>query len=258
MKHQRMFLLAVVAAALSTVAGRAQITIPLTDRVSTTRGVNNGLNGFYWQRPVASILVDGNTNPLDSFSSQIDSFGAPTGTFVAHSLVYLGNDLTQVSGTFGSGPWLGSDAASFTGATTNNLDDGAFRFSGFLFVPAAGILNFGTTSDDGSRIKIGSVDILGGANDGSHGDLTTDVDVSFAGAGLYPFRVDYFNGDWTSDGGHNGSAVPGDHGGGILHIRQSGVDMTDTDLYRTVPEPSGVVLALAGLGATLAFRRRRR
>jgi MYXO-CTERM domain-containing protein len=257
MKLPRTLLPWFTAVALFSVTCRAQIVISVSDRVSTTPGADNGLNGFYWQRPVNSILVDGNSVPADSISNQIDSFGAPTGSFVAHQFVFGGNDLTEVNGAFGGGPWLGPDAGTFTGSTTNNLDDGAFRFLGFLFVPTAGTLNFGLTSDDGSRIRIGSVDVLGGLNDGTHGNVTNNMDVIFASAGLYPFQVDYFNGDWTNDGNnHTGNPDPSTRGGATLQILESGAPIDETSLYRNVPEASGLLLGLAGLGTILALRRR--
>lgn len=253
MKLHQQLLVAALLGSVSLAIVNAQVVIPAGDRVGTVPGTLPGLNGFYWQRPVASVLVDGNTNPADSISTQIDNFGPATGTFIAHTFAHSGNDLTTAAA------WLGSDGASLTGASpTNNLDDGAFRFAGFLFVPAAGILNFGLTTDDGARIQIGSVDILGGLNDGSHGDVTNDTDVSFSAAGLYPFRVDYFNGDWTSDGGHNGSLNPADHGGANFTLRQSFGPATEANLYRNVPEPGSLVMGLASLCAMLALRRQRR
>ena len=227
---------------------QAQVIIPSGDRVGTTPGVGNGLNGFFWERPPASIAVDGNTNPANSISNQIDSFGQPTGRFEAHAFGYFGNDLTPIT------TWLGSDAGSYVGPAGSDLGDGAFRFEGFLFIPAAGIYNFGSTSDDGSRIHIGSVELIDpvlGNNDGSHGDQTRDVDASFSAAGLYPFQVDYFNGDWTDP------ANPANHGGANLTVRQSFAPITDTNLYRNVPEPSAVIIGLVTLGGMLALRRRR-
>lgn len=253
--HQQLLVAAMLGSAPFAIVN-AQVIIPATDRVGTSPGTLNGLNGFYWQRPTVSILTDGNTNNANSISTQIDNFGAPTGTFIAHTFTHTGfNDLSTPAA------WLQSDGGSLTGVSpTNNLDDGAFRFDGFLFVAAPGLLNFGLTSDDGSRIKIGSVDILGGLNDGSHGDVTSDTDVSFSAAGLYPFRVDYFNGDWTSDGNnHSGSLDPALHGGANFTLRQNFAPLTDeTNLYRNVPEPGSVVIGFASLCAMLALRRHRR
>src|SRR5688500_12282071 len=112
----------------------------------TTAGGN--LRGEYWKRPTNTIRTDGATNPTNRIDVQIRGFGTPTGTFRATRFVYLGNDLTPVT------TWLAADAGSFVGAT-NTLDDGAFRFSGFINVTNAGLLSLVTTSDDGSRITIG-------------------------------------------------------------------------------------------------------
>ena len=180
-------------------------------------GTGRGLKGEYWKRPVASIATDGNSNPAHRIDTQINTFGAPSGTFLAKNFVYLGNDLTPVLS------WLGSDAASFVG-TPDNLDDGAFRFRGFINRPTAGVLNIGVNTDDGARITINGIDVI--ANDGSHGDQAADADVNFLAAGLYPIEITYFAGDWTSDGGHNGSTNPGDHGGDNFHLRIGGVDIT--------------------------------
>jgi hypothetical protein len=249
MKLHQQLLVAAVLGGIPFAILNAQVTIPASDRVGTTPGVGNGLNGFFWQRAPKGIAVDGNSNPANSITNQINSFGAPTGTFEAHAFGYFGNDLTPIS------TWLGGDAGTFTGPPSSNLDDGAFRFRGFLFVPTPGVLNFGLNSDDGSRMYIGSVELLDFTqatpnNDGSHGDQIRDVPTTFSAAGLYPFQVDYFNGDWTDAGGVN-------HGGANLTIRESGAQISEANLYRNVPEPSTVIVGLVTLGGMLALRRRR-
>lgn len=240
LRYHLLFVAALSTAPLAIV--NAQVPIPAADRVGTTPGTLNGLNGNYWQRAPKEILTDGETNPANSITLQIDSFGAPTGTFEAHGLSYLGNDLTDIP------TWLAGDAATFTGPPSSNLDDGAFRFLGFLYIPTAGTYNYGTNTDDGSRIRIGSVEVVN--NDSGHGDRTRSSDVSFTDAGLYPFQVDYFNGDWTDAGGN--------HGGANFRLLESGAPITETNLYRNVPEPSAVLMGLASLGGMLALRRRRR
>jgi hypothetical protein len=217
------------------------VVIPPKFSVATPRTTVGGhLAGEYWKRPVNSFPTDGTTNPNNRVDELITTFGAPQGKFVAKNFVYLGNDLTHVTN------WLGSDSRSFVGAT-NNLDDGAFRFTGFLNITnPATTLRLGTTSDDGSRITIGGIDVVN--NDGSHGDATVDTNVFFSAAGLYPIEVTYFNGDWTSDnapGGaasgvnHSGSTDPALHGGANFHLRVAGVDITtnraQTLLYSNAP-----------------------
>src|SRR5438270_3911759 len=139
-------------------------------------GAGGRLNGEFWKRPTASILVDGASVRAHGIDNQIHGFGAPDGTFRATTFNYTGNDLTPVVA------WLMGDSGSYAGLATN-LDDGAFRMRGFINVPVAGSLNIGTSSDDGSRITIGGIDIIN--NDNSHGGATVDSTVNFLAAGLY-------------------------------------------------------------------------
>jgi hypothetical protein len=191
----------------------------------------DGLWGEYWKRDPVSILVDGNTVRENGIDRQIEGFGPPSGTFTATRFIYTGNDLTEVT------TWLGSDGATFTG-TSGNLDDGAFRFRGFINVPQAGALNIGTTSDDGSRIKIAGIDVIN--NDGSHGDTTVDATVNFAAAGVYPIEITYFNGDWTSDGNnHSGNPDPSVHGGANFRLRLNGADINAQGRQRFFRKANG-------------------
>jgi hypothetical protein len=142
----------------------ATVDIPQSLAVGSPATTGGGsLKGEYWKRPPQGIATDGTTVVSNRIDNQIRRFGPPDGTFKATSFVYLGNDLTTV------GTWLGSDGATYSGIASN-LDDGAFRMSGFINVPAPGIVNLGVNTDDGARITIGGVDIV--ANDGSHGDQT--------------------------------------------------------------------------------------
>ncbi|MBI2948395.1 MAG: hypothetical protein HYY23_12190, partial [Verrucomicrobia bacterium] len=124
-------LLALLSALSITSTSLAQVNIPATASVNpplTTAG--GSLNGEYWRRPINSVPTDGATNPTNRIDNQINGFGTPNGTFRATRFVYLGNDLTHVTN------WLGADASSFVG-TANNLDDGVFRFSGFINITNA-------------------------------------------------------------------------------------------------------------------------
>jgi hypothetical protein len=220
----------VVAGFLACLSGLSVIAadIPIGSSVGAPlTNAGGSLKGEYWLRPPNTIATDGNTNPTNRVDEQIKRFGNPSGTFTATGFIYLGNDLTPLA------TWLDSDAASFSG-TSSNLDDGAFRFTGFVNVPAAGSLNIGVNADDGARIRIGGVDVI--ANDGGHGDQTADADAVFAAAGLYPIEITYFNGDWTSDGNnHSGNPDPGVHGGANFRLRIAGNNVTAADVARFFP-----------------------
>jgi hypothetical protein len=181
----------------------------------------------------------------------IDTFGPPQGTFQARKFVYLGNDLTPIL------DWLSTDAPTFSGLT-NNLDDGAVRMSGFINVGVPGSLNIGTTSDDGSRITIGGVDVVN--NDGSHGDATVDSTVFFAEAGLYPIEITYFNGDWTSDStadgspagvNHSGNPDPAVHGGANFHLRVAGADITTNRVAMFFPPVIAPTVSVSRSGGSI-------
>src|SRR2546425_2862247 len=89
------------------------------------------LKGEYWKRPVTNIFTDGSSVVDHRIDTQIAGFGPATGTFTAANFLYLGNDLSPVR------TWLGADATTYSGVNSN-LDDGAFRMSGFINVTAAG------------------------------------------------------------------------------------------------------------------------
>src|SRR5882672_9744188 len=135
----------VAALSLSAVTAPAQVNISADLSVSGPLSFpGGGLKGEYWKRGVNTILTDGNNNPANRIDTQINGFGTPDGTFRATLFNYMGNDLSPVR------TWLAGDVATYSGSSSN-LDDGAFRFSGFINITAAGTLNIGTTSDDGVR-----------------------------------------------------------------------------------------------------------
>ncbi len=71
----------------------------------------------------------------------------------------------------------------------------AFYWSGMINIPVAGNYTFGTTSDDGSRLYIGSYNDANivVANDGAHGNTSKEGTKNFPAPGLYPIIITYFN-----------------------------------------------------------------
>jgi hexosaminidase len=67
----------------------------------------------------------------------------------------------------------------------------AIIFSGYLSVPEDGIYTFHLTSDDGSRLFIGDVEVVD--NDGRHGTTEMPGQIILK-AGRHPLRVEYFQG----------------------------------------------------------------
>jgi len=65
----------------------------------------------------------------------------------------------------------------------------AFRYRGFIEVPATGVYQFFVTSDDGSRLRIGDAVVVD--NDGLHGAKEASGRVALA-AGVHPIAIEYF------------------------------------------------------------------
>jgi len=247
------WLLAITSAFAVAISSQAQqIDVP-TNRVvaAPATSVGTGLKGEYWKRPPVSIPLTGATNQTTRIDNLVKTFGPADGTFNATRLSYTGNDLTPIL------TWLTNDAPSFVG-NTNHFDDGAIRLRGFLNVTNVGILRLGTTSDDGSRITIGGIDIIN--NDGSHGDVTMDTNVNFSAVGLYPIEVTYWNGDWTSDGtganlNHSGNPDPAVHGGANFHLRVGGATVSTNTvvLFHTPDVVPQVGISRSGADVLISF-----
>ncbi|MEY4119112.1 MAG: hypothetical protein RLZZ116_2440 [Planctomycetota bacterium] len=74
-------------------------------------------------------------------------------------------------------------------STSGRADDVGAVFTGWIDVPAGGNWTFFTTSDDGSRLKIGATTVVN--NDGLHGMVEQSGTISLA-AGRHAFRVEFF------------------------------------------------------------------
>ncbi|HVP12505.1 MAG TPA: alpha-L-fucosidase [Phycisphaerae bacterium] len=80
--------------------------------------------------------------------------------------------------------------AEFDLSPRANDEHFAFRYRGFVNIPADGVYTFYTASDDGSRLYIGDTLIVD--NDGLHGTVEKAGQIALA-AGLHPITVTYFN-----------------------------------------------------------------
>ena len=125
------------------------------------------------------------------------------------------------------GNFAGSGRADFVGAV----------YDGWLKVPASGIWTLSISSDDGSRLSIGTEVVI--ENDGLHGMLTKSAQLAFT-AGMYPIHLEFFeNGGgagltfaWSGPG-VSSQIIPSEflwHGGAVslADINQDGrVDAVD-------------------------------
>lgn len=201
----------------------AQAPYPLDTPTS-----GEGLAAYYWSLPPASFVTSGEPqHRADDGPDGADNTNAgwadgnvyntsATGSFVATTFDYTGNDLTPVS------EWLGADSDSLSGEDTN-LGDAAFRMVGYLRVDEPGEWTFTTSSDDGSVVYVNDTLVL--SNDNGHGSMTVTGTIDLPESGYYPIDVRYFNGDWTNDAGdHGGANFAGDEGFEDVVSRLEGVE----------------------------------
>ena len=85
---------------------------------------------------------------------------------------------------------------NFSISSAKSADHFGFEYSGYIKIPEDGIYTFYTSSDDGSRLYIGSNLIVD--NDGQHGIVEKSGTVALSN-GYHPIRVTFFE----SSGGQN-------------------------------------------------------
>ena len=177
--------------------------------------------------------------------SQADSLVAgssgPAVTWTATNICYpscLGsaNDGNSVAS------WIASGSSNVVGSSTLGTD--VVRFNGYIAIATAGNYTFGLFSDDGSVLTIGGTTIYN--NDGLHGVAGTTTAVTFQGAGLYSFYLDFF-----------------ENGGGTgVTVQENGSTLTTASLYSSlssspIPEPPAFALMAMGIGFAGIVRGRR-
>lgn len=112
------------------------------------------------------------------------------------SNILSGVDYSYYEGTWDALPNFNSITAVKTGNVTNfslsprNTNDlFAFRFVGYVTIPADGIYTFYTKSDDGSKLFIGTTEVVN--NDNLHGSLEKSGTIGLK-AGKHAITVTYF------------------------------------------------------------------
>ena len=119
-------------------------------------GAQSQLDARYYALPALSALPDFNTltPTVTTTSAQVD-FASTNGNFAA----------------------------------SGRADDVGAVFSGWIDVPAGGVWTFFTSSDDGSRLKIGSTTVVN--NDGLHGMVEASGSIALA-PGRHAIRIEFF------------------------------------------------------------------
>jgi len=153
---------------------------------NTTYTVPSLVHGESYTFTVKAFDVSGNISPA---SNQVVASAADKG---------LAYKFYTYTGSWSSLPTLTSLVPADSGWVNNiTLDPAsqttyyAFSFDGYINIPQAGTYTFSTSSDDGSKLYINHTLVVN--NDGLHSTLTKSQNYQFPQAGMYPFRVEYYN-----------------------------------------------------------------
>ncbi|MCA9194187.1 MAG: hypothetical protein KDB03_20600, partial [Planctomycetales bacterium] len=134
-------------------------------------------------------------------------------------------------GSGGSGHFLGDNP--FPGTSIGaNTDYFAVEANGSVYIPAAGVWTFGTNSDDGIKVEVGSNNLV---RDGLFPPTDTFAAFNFPSAGTYPLRLVFFE--------HNGGAEV------ELFAAQGSYNAFNSN-FRLVGDTANGGLATSGSGAT--------
>lgn len=161
---------------------------------SAITGATVTLNGGTLQLdPTANISAQGLTGRFYSTtaitgSSQADYNGAPTAA-VVQAITNNGGTGPNFIATWTSTALPPGPVGTTTGTTQTNF---MAQFLGRVNIPTAGAQAFSLKSDDGSRLFIDGVLIIG--NDGSQGGSAIISASPTLSAGLHDIRLDYYQG----------------------------------------------------------------
>lgn len=188
---------------------------------------------------IAGEFFDAAT-PIETIADA-DAFiaaNAPTATFESTGVDYPQGAVDTVNNTSTLADFLGTDAASLSGAGDSLLDQSVFRFTGFVDL-APGANTFTVASDDGFRLTIGNLVLEFGA-ERTFAETTVTSDI---GDGLTAFELIFFE----------NTDVLG------IEFLIDGVVAAPADPPAVIPTPGGLPLALTGvamLGVAMLRRRR--
>ena len=137
----------------------------------------NGLRGYVYN---TWADIDNLSEALALTNTSIDA------TFISTSLDYPNGNSNTGGGNLGS--FLGDDAVSLSNGSNTSMTTLAFKFEGYIYIPA-GTHEFSVSSDDGFQLSIGGEVFSSFTGNRSFG--TTTESGTFA-EGLYAFELIYW------------------------------------------------------------------
>lgn len=149
--------------------------------------------------------VSKQTIPNNKLFAQGDSDAKPEPVETTNGLQYkyYEGDWTALPNFANMNAKKTGSISNFSLSPKNQHNNYAFEFDGFINITSSGTYNFYTSSDDGSKLYIGSKEVVN--NDGLHAKEEKSGSI-YLSAGTHPIKVTYFE-RWSDD---------------ILEVRYSG------------------------------------
>lgn len=124
-----------------------------------------------------------------TFAPQLRAADAPTNTVTGLDYNYYQGFWSRLPDFTTLAPAKNGSTSNITLAPRTRNDSFAFRFTGFIAVPADGVYTFYITSDDGSRLLVGTDVVV--KNDGAHSAREASGQIGLK-AGKHAVAIEYF------------------------------------------------------------------
>ncbi len=239
----------------------ASVLIPSSSQVSGV-GVNSGLKGFFYDRNDPALTI----NSL-SLADEIIASDPISATFTS-TLVDYPNNAQDILFLPDVGSLLGTDANSLEPMSTQTVEasPSVWQLTGFIEVKSEFDtivgnntidIEFGLGSDDGSRLRIGDIDVISIDTIIVNFPGSTTL-VQFEEPGIYSIDLVWYD-HFGGLGIELSSSIPGGPNSGSLG---NTVGIVPTSVFFqeviSVPEPTAILGLLAVSGLSLSLKRRKR
>jgi hypothetical protein len=217
-----------------------------------------GLLGSYYK------FNTGYLTSLNQANQLIASSGGPTATFMTTTVCFPNCNVSTV--TDASTSLMGLLNGNITNFAygvpisqiPTTLDHSAMTISGYIAITEAGNYNFNVGSDDSAQLTIGNQVII--ASTGIHSFLIDTGSATFAAAGLYAIKLQYFENNgytglelWASNGAGNCIIGRGANCSGTV-----ATSLFYSSAPTSAPEPGTIAMFSVGIAGLVLVARQRR